>query len=108
MTRERIDADEAYETSEGVRTLVNAISMLLASAPDEYTFWSAFYKFAVENRHRVTTASEYQRLKKADMDWRNEQLSRAAKTLTENPPQSVGAHIDMKGYIESLFPNLKK
>lgn len=108
MTRERIDADEAYETSEGVRTLVNAISMLLASAPDEYTFWSAFYKFAAENRHRVVTASEYKRLKQAEMDWRSEQLSRAATTLASAPAGSVGAHIDMNGYIESLFPNLKK
>ena len=86
--RERIVADFEYEIDEGVRTLVNAINLLFASEADEYRFWSAFYKFAVDNNHRVMTEGEHQRLKDIEyiqMQRRSNDDLRDARKYVKSP-----------------------
>jgi hypothetical protein len=77
QARERTIAEIEYDKSEGVRTLINAINLLLASAPDDYTFWSAIYKFCIARDHRVMTKAEYFRLKEIEDQHRKRQAQDA-------------------------------
>jgi len=88
MTTGRFPADEEYEKNEDVRTLVNAIAMLRASAASDYEFWSAFYKFAGDNKHRVFTSGRAgvllkseEELRKIRMDKANQKLGQAARII---------------------------
>jgi DNA-binding SARP family transcriptional activator len=91
--RVKVAADFEYERDEGVRTLVNAINLLHASEPDDYRFWSAFYKFAVDNGHRVLMESEYRRLREVEAQLRARQAQDAA--------EAIKAFNDAKQYVRS-------
>ena len=80
QARERTIAEIEYDKSEGVRTLINAINLLLASAPDDYTFWSAIYKFCIARDHRVMTAAEHRRLRDVEDQYRERQAKDAEET----------------------------
>jgi gamma-glutamylcysteine synthetase len=81
MTTERFPADEEYEKNESVRTLVNAIAMLRASAASDYEFWSAFYKFALMNEHRVFTYHRANAALAAEKKLRELELANAANSF---------------------------
>jgi gamma-glutamylcysteine synthetase len=83
MTTGRFPADEEYEKNESVRTLVNAIAMLRASAPSDYEFWSAFYKFALMNEHRVFTYHRANSVLAAEKKLRELELAGAADTFRQ-------------------------
>lgn len=106
ITRDRIPADEEYNNNEGVRTLVNAINMLHASASDDYTFWSAFYKFAVDNNHRVSTETNYQAMYAAYKREHAERVAKAAQTISEMNHQAIDP-VNLGKFVKAALAGVK-
>ena len=98
-------SEDEYDKNEGVRTLVNSIALLRAAADNEYTFWSAFYKFAIDHEHRVLTAANYKRLKLIEEEKRQRDVSRAAENI--NKMSSSTAQKEYEA-LRKLFAEMRR